>query len=352
MATIINNKPTVIIDCDGIVYQCDEAILKDINEKHGTRYTIEDISVYGLTGDAILDTKFNYYRDKDFVLNQPLYPGAVEFVSELQKRAKVYFCTAVVAEGMTARAEALMRDFGVSQSQIIIASDKSLVTGDYFLDDSPYNIERSIATHPVLFRRPWNHDVSGVMSVSKYDDFLCFLDYMEHKVPFAGIKEDSIVCLVGPSGAGKTEMLESVISSTDYRKIATYTTANKDNYYCLSEDEFVVKRNEGFFAETTVYGGNKYGISRETVDCIMDSHRRYICAIDICGAMALKNIFKDRVAIIYVSASKEELYINLLRKDLPEKEKILRFMSIDAEITNKQFCDLTVKSTKQLLEIL
>jgi len=352
MANIINNKPTVVIDCDGIVYQCDEAILKDLNDKYGTNYTIEDIGVYGLTGNYILDKKFDYYKDKNFVLNQPLYPGAKEFISALQERCNLYFCTAVMTEGMSARAEALIRDFGVSQSQIIIARDKSLVTADYFLDDSPYNIERSIAKHPVLFRRPWNHDVSGVMSVSKYDDFICFLDYIEHKTPFTGIKSDSIVCLVGASGSGKTELLNAVIKKTDYKKILTYTTAHKDGYLHLTENDFIIKRDSGFFAETTVYGGNKYGISQDTVGNIQKTKSNYICAIDICGAMALKNLFRDRVAIVYVNTPKEMLYLNLLHKEMPEKEKVLRLMSIDTEITNKQFCDLTVKTEKQLLEIL
>lgn len=352
MAKIINNKPTVVVDCDGIVYQCDEAILKDLNEKYGTNYTIEDIGVYGFTGNHILDKKFDYYKDKDFVLNQPLYPGAKEFVTALQQRCNLYFCTAVMTEGMSARAEALMRDFNISQSQIIIAKDKSLVTADYFLDDSPYNIERSIAKHPVLFRRPWNHDVSGVMSVSKYDDFICFLDYMEHKIPFTGFNPNSIICLVGPSGCGKTNLLNSVVKNTEYQKILTYTTAEKEGYNHLDEDEFNLKRNNGFFAETTVYGGNKYGILQDTINFMASSNEHFICATDICGAMALKNIFADRVAIIYVSAPKEVLYLNLLRKEMPEKEKVLRLMSIDTEVTNKQFCDLTVKTEEQLLEIL
>lgn len=352
MAKILNNKPTVVVDCDGIVYECDEAILKDLNAKYGTNYTIEDIGVYGLTGNYILDKKFEYYKDKDFVLNQPLYPGAKEFIAALQERCNLYFCTAVMTEGMSARAEALVRDFNVSQSQIIIAKDKSLVTADYFLDDSPYNIERSIAKHPVLFRRPWNHDVSGVMSVSKYDDFICFLDYMEHKIPFTGFKTNSILCLVGPSGSGKTEMLDNITKNTNYQKILTYTTATKNGYYHLEEDDFNQKRIDGFFAETTVYGGYKYGISKDTVCVMTNTNKCFACATDICGAMALKNIFGERVAIVYVSAEKETLYLNLLRKDISEKEKVLRFMSIDTEITNKQFCDLTVKSEEQLLEIL
>lgn len=349
---IINSRPNIIVDCDGIVYQCDEAILKDLNAKNGTSYTIEDIGIYGPTGDPILDQKFNYYRDKGFVLNQPLYPGAKEFVSELEKRGNLYFCTAVMTEGMSARAEALMRDFHVKQSQIIIASDKSLINGDYFLDDSPHNIERSVARHPVLFRRPWNHDVSGVMSVSKYDDFLCFLDYMEHKVPFAGIKENSIICLVGPSGAGKTEMLETVVNRTAMKKIATYTTARKEGYNQLSLTEFNLRRDSGFFAETTVYGGEKYGISNNTVRKITKSDSGYICATDICGAMALKNIFKERVAIVYVKATKEQLYRSLLKKEITEQEKVLRLMSIDTEITNSQFCDLSVSSESELLNLL
>lgn len=352
MTNIINQKPNVVIDCDGIVYQCDEAILEDLNQKYGTSYTIEDIGVYGPTGDSILDKKFDYYKDADFVLNQPLYPEAKEFVTALQEISNLFFCTAVSAEGMSARAEALMRDFGVNSNQIIIAQDKSLVAADYFLDDSPWHIERSIAKHPVLFRRSWNHDVSGVMSVSKYDDFLCFVKYMEHRSPFTGIKPNSILCLVGPTGAGKNDMLNDVLHTKKYQKIRTYSTSEQPGYEHLTEKHFIECRNNGFFAETTVYGGHMYGIGWCTVYDITQHSDGYICAIDMCGAMALKNIFKERVVIIYIDTPKEDIYLHLLRKELPEKEKVLRLMSIDAETTNKQFCDITVKSSKQLLEIL
>jgi len=349
---LINNKPTVVLDCDGIVYKCDEPILEEINKKYGTDYTIEDVGVFGYTGDPVLDTKFNYYRDENFVLNQPMYDGAQEFVAELQKRCNLFFCTAVMTEGMTARATALMRDFGVEKQQIIIASDKSLVSADYFLDDSPYNIEKSIAKHPVLFRRPWNHDVSGNMSVSQYSDFLCFLDYMEHKTPFGGIQSNSVICLVGPSGSGKNTILEEFIKKKGSEKIITFSTAEKKGYYYLEEKEFLKKRNEGYFAETTVYGGEKYGIPQYFVDKIHTyKDKSYICATDMCGAMALKNIFGNRVAIVYVEKEKSTLYTNLLRKELPEKEKVLRLMSIDTEISNMQFCDVSVKNANQLINI-
>ena len=345
----INNKPVVVIDADGIVYQCDEVILQDLNKKHGTSYTIEDIGVYGQTGDEILDKKFQYYNDPGFVYNQPLYPGAKEFVEWLNEHTRLFFCTAVVPSGMSARAEALLRDFNIHRNQIIIAADKSLIAADYFLDDAPYNIERSIATHPVLFRRAWNHDVSGRMSITQYDDFICFIEYMEHRIPFMGIKNDAVLCLVGPSGSGKTKIVDT-LSKQGIKKIDTYTTSpDKIGYHCLSEAEFIERRNAGFFAETTVYAGKHYGISKQSIDDICESDNKFVCATDMCGAMSLKNVFQDRVTIVYVDANKEVIYQGILKKEISDKEKVLRLMSVDTELSNKQFCDIEIKSAEDLL---
>lgn len=341
----ISNKPTVVLDADGIVYQCDEVILEDINKKHGTSYTIEDIGVYGYTGDEILDKKFHYYNDPKFVLNQPLYPGAKEFVEYLNEHTNLLFCTAVMPSGMSARAEALVRDFNIKREQIIIAADKSLISADYFLDDSPHNIERSIAKHPVLFRRAWNHDVTGVMSITQYDDFICFLNYLERKTPFLGIRKNSIICLVGPSGSGKTNLLKT-FESKGFERIKTYTTApSSEGYNVLTEKEFLDKRDNGFFSETTVYAGMRYGISKETIAQMSENiDNPYVCATDMCGAMSLKNIFKDRVAIVFVEADKKEIYQGILKKNIPDNEKVLRLMSVDTELSNRQFCDVSIRS--------
>ena len=105
--------------------------------------------------------------------NQPIIPGAQSFVRELSKLADVFFITAVPAACMSARAERLIRDFPeIPPENIIIGTRKDVMALDILLDDGAHNISSSRAAYPVLFRKPWNTHLSGLLSVNCYDDFL------------------------------------------------------------------------------------------------------------------------------------------------------------------------------------
>ncbi len=253
----------------------------------------------------------------------------------------------------------IVNEFGAKSSQIIIASDKSSIKADYHLDDSAKHILASSAKHPVLFRRPWNNFVFGVTSVSKYSDFLCFVRYVEGRVPFSGIpKERSFICLVGPSGSGKTEMAVEAYKEFGFRRPHTSTTRkrkdfNKNYFYdYVKKDDFLRSQDAGEFVETTVYGGEYYGIRKDTLVEFMDKGYTAIIPLDMCGAMAIKNLYPEQTAIVFVEKEKSELVSSILLKEMPHEEKVLRLLNVDTEMANKQFCDVTINSVEQLANIM
>lgn len=351
-------KPITILDCDDILFSSNEEALNIQNAKFGTSYTLEDVSCWGLMGNDIIDGRLKMFNDPEFVKNQPLYPGAKEFVAELSTISDIRFCTAVPPKCMSVRAERIIDEFSASSKEIIITSDKSSVQGDYHLDDSAEHILNSSAKHPVLFRRPWNYSVSGVTSVSKFDDFLCFVRYVEGRVPFVGIpSEGSFICLVGPSGSGKTELAVEAYKQFGFRRPKTATTrkrnADKSFFYeNITKKEFLNKLNDGDFVETTVYGGEHYGITKATLDNFVAKKHTAIIPMDMCGAMAIKNLYPDRTAIVFVEKEKSELISSVLNKKMPHEEKVLRLLSIDTEMANRQFCDYSIRSATELKKII
>lgn len=351
-------KPIVILDCDDILYLSNEAALNIQNEKFGTKFTLEDISCWGLLGNEVIDGRIQMFSDPEFVKNQPLYPGAQEFVEELSEIADIRFCTAVPPACMSVRAERIINDFNANPRQIIITADKSSVQGDYHLDDSAEHILNSSAKHPVLFRRPWNYSVSGVTSVSKFNDFICFIKYVEGRVPFIGIpKEGSFICLVGPSGSGKTELSVEAYKQFGFRRPKTATTRKRNHhnnwfYEHIDKKEFLNKLNNNEFVETTVYGGEHYGISKKVLDDFIAKKYTAVIPMDMCGAMAIKNLYPDRTAIVFVEKEKSQLVSALLNKEMPHEEKVLRLLSIDTEMANKQFCDASISDVLQLADII
>lgn len=347
-------KPKIILDCDDVLFNTNEVALEHQNKKYGTSYSIEDLSKWGLTGNEILDERLKLFSDPNFVKSQPLYPGAKKFVEELCSFADVSFATAVPPRCMSARAERIIEEFDVPAEKVIIASDKSLLQADYLLDDSAKNIENSSAKHPVLFRRPWNYSISGITSVSKYEDFICFVKYVEGRTPFKGIDKDrALICLVGPSGSGKTEIAVDAYKQFGFRRPKTTTTRKRDNkdsfYEVVSKEEFLTDTNMGEFIETTVYGGEFYGIKKKTIIDFFKRGQTAVIPLDMCGAMAMKNLYPENTAIVFVERNKNILVSNILSKNMPHEEKVLRLLNLDTEIANKQFCDFSITSANELI---
>ncbi len=88
-------KPTVILDCDDVLFVTNEHAINQQNLKYGTNYGLSDIVSWGPIGNEVIDGRLELFKDPEFVKNQPLYEGAKEFVSELSEIADILFCTAV-----------------------------------------------------------------------------------------------------------------------------------------------------------------------------------------------------------------------------------------------------------------
>lgn len=162
------------LDVDDTIYECNSYALSIINSRHPDE---EPVSINEITGwghyGRHSDERMALYGEPEFVRTQPIIPGAQKFVHELSRLADVFFITAVPPACMTARAERLRGDFPeIPPENIIIGTRKDVMAVDILLDDAAHNISSSRAAYPVLFRKPWNTDMSGLLAVNSYDDFL------------------------------------------------------------------------------------------------------------------------------------------------------------------------------------
>ncbi len=97
-----------------------------------------------------------------------------------------------------------------------------------------------------------------------------------------------MLVMVGASASGKTEIAKLIIRHAGFKKMVTYTTrpmrkGEKDgvDYHFLSVKEFLKRRAEGFFVETSEYNGHYYGTSFDSV-----AHDR-VLIVDPSGANTL-----------------------------------------------------------------
>ena len=97
---------------------------------------------------------------------QTVTDEARNFIHELQKKGKVYIITAIAPQFMSLRAKQILTAFpDFPDENIIMGFQKSVVQVDITLDDGPHNILKSSARFPVLMRRPWNRELTGLLAV-------------------------------------------------------------------------------------------------------------------------------------------------------------------------------------------
>ncbi len=342
------------LDIDDLLMECVPYAIRLANEKYkfDPPLTIYEVDRWGKLGTRA-DVIFEFFNDPEFFRTQPVIKGAKEFVRKLTKLTEVFVSTSVYPEYMSIRAQRIMEEFPeIPQDHIYMGSRKDKIDVDILFDDGMHNVFRSNAAYPILMRRPWNQDATGVLAVNTYDEFLKLVEIIAASYnpnPERTVSDQpGIVVLVGPSGSGKTEVAQELLKrSAHFEKLISYTTDatvglhGGEWYHYISLDAFRKMRDNGEIFESTMYAGHNYGSCKDDVDKILESGHHVLTVMDICGAMSLKTHFPN-VTTVYLRRTKRELLENLLNKPLSMDEKVSRILALESEQRNADICDYTV----------
>ncbi len=345
-------KLRVGLDVDDVLYECNAYALSIVNSHHPDEepITINEIKGWGNYGRRPQE-RIALYSDPEFVRTQPILPGAQKFVHELTKIADVFFVTAVPVSCMTARGERLLNDFpDIPPQNIIIGTRKDVITLDILLDDAAHNIASSKAAYPVLLRRPWNMDMSGLLSVNNYNDFLQLVKMIRNSFTekISDLTQGGVICLVGPSGSLKTEIAKELTKLTNYEKPISSTTRPKRDdedesaYRFVSEEEFIAEKDAGKYIESTVYSRFHYGTSSDEIAPIISRGHYAVIPIDICGALTVRNEYRKHSLLVFVNRPKQDVIKDIIERDIDSDDKARRILSLDLEYRNSEICDIEV----------
>ena len=343
------------LDVDDLLMECTAYAIRLANEKYGfdppmTIYEKDRWGKVGTRADAI----YPYFSDGEFYRTQPVYEGAKEFVRRLSQMTEVYICTAVPPEFMGIRAQRILEEFPeIPADHIYMGFKKDKIHTDILFDDAMHNILNSGAKYPILMRRPWNREATGMLAVNNYDEFLKLVEVIAESYSVQAQtreqEQPSIAVLVGPSGSGKSKIATRFLAkNSDFEKLVSYTTKDptaveENNWYnYVSLDTFHSMCDSGELLQSTMYAGHGYGSRKGDVEQILARDKRVLPTMDICGAMSLKTYFKN-VVTIYIKRDKKKLMASILKKNSSVEDKVNRLMAIDYEQQNAELCDYVVE---------
>ena len=347
-------KLSAALDIDDILMECTAYAIKLANEKYNfdPPLNIYEKDRWGKIGTRI-DSIYPYFSDPEFYRTQPVYEGAKEFVRKLSQMTEVFVCTAVPPEFMGIRAKRIMEEFPeIPEDHIYMGARKDNIHTDILFDDAMHNILNSKAKYPVLMRRPWNQEATGMLAVNNYDEFLKIVEIIAEsysaKLCESSPNESDIVVLVGPSSTGKSKLAARFLEENEnFVKLPSYTTkdptALEENkwYIYISVDNFRQMCDTGEIFQSTMYAGHGYGSKKADIDNILASGKRVLTTMDICGAMSLKTKFKN-VTTIYLKREKKALMANIINKNSSVEDKVNRLVALEYVDKNAALCDYVI----------
>lgn len=117
-----------------------------------------------------------------------------------------------------------------------------------------------------------------------------------------------MLILVGPSASGKTQILKILMEKYGMKKLVTYTTRNIRvnevdgiDYHFVSKEDFLSKKEQGFFFETIEYNNNYYG----TAKCDFADDKAVI--LEPNGLQKYINDAKDKIQIVVLKCEENVL---------------------------------------------
>ena len=348
-------KLSTALDIDDLLMECTSYAIRLANEEHhfDPPMTIYEKDHWGKLGTRA-DSIYPYFNNPEFYRTQPVYEGAKEFVRRLSQMTEVFICTAVPPQFMGIRAQRIMEEFPeIPADHIYMGARKEKIHTDILFDDAMHNILTSSAKYPILMRRPWNQEATGMLAVNNYEEFLKLVEVIAESysaIPHPQAQEDpDIVVLVGPSSSGKSKIATRFLAENrDFEKLVSYTTKDPtalevNNWYnYVSIEEFRNMCDSGQMLQSTMYAGHGYGSKTGDIEKILSSGKRVLATMDICGAMSLKTYFKN-VTTIYIKRDKKALMTNILRKNSSIEDKVNRLTAIEYEEKNAALCDYVIR---------
>jgi guanylate kinase len=139
-----------------------------------------------------------------------------------------------------------------------------------------------------------------------------------------------LLVLSAPSGGGKSSIARNLLQGRDdlgYSVSATTRPMREGeregvDYYFLTRDEFLRRREAGEFLESATYGAHLYGTLRSEIDRIFAAGRHAVLDIEIEGARQIRASFPNSLHLFVLPPSAEVLIGRLKGRNTEPAEAV------------------------------
>jgi guanylate kinase len=139
------------------------------------------------------------------------------------------------------------------------------------------------------------------------------------------------IILSSPSGGGKTTIARELLERrSDVGYSVSCTTRSPrprevdgTDYYFLTREEFISRRDRGDFAEWAEVHGNLYGTLKTEIGRVLELGRHVILDIDVQGARQIHAVFPKAVTIFVLPPSGEVLLERLRKRKTESPQQLV-----------------------------
>lgn len=182
------------------------------------------------------------------------------------------------------------------------------------------------------------------------------------------VKPIPMIIVVGPSGVGKSSFVDKITEELPKIKdVITYTTRSMREgetqgspYHFVSQEDFLDRRDNGFFVEWAEVHGRLYGTPKQEIHESLEQGIPVIMDVDCQGAATFIKEYPGCLTLFIHPPSLDELKRRIVKREskapkdleirLKNAEKELgRASEFDVQLTNDEF-DRSYAEFKKIVE--
>jgi guanylate kinase len=165
-----------------------------------------------------------------------------------------------------------------------------------------------------------------------------------------------IIVIVAPSGTGKSTLLArlqkdipelkwSISCTTRSRRIGE---VHGKDYFFISEEEFLERKNNNEFVEWAKVHSNYYGTLKSFIDEGVARGEKLLFDLDVQGCDSMKEIYGEQAKVIFIIPPSVEVLEERLKNRATDSDEVIseRVNNAKRELQRKNDYDFTVINDK------